>query len=138
MASNHVRVLDWLRQGNTAVSVLREIATAECSLDHESLDARTDKAVEHLRAVLVAADALPQRDEQLVAAERWTAAAVAAIADPSDRHTIQAFATWTHLIRLRKYSRRKPITAGQTVPARRSVKAAIDFLAWLRAEGPGS
>ncbi|BAC67866.1 MULTISPECIES: hypothetical protein [Streptomyces] len=135
MASNHVRVLDWLQKRNTAVSVLREIATAECSLDHESLDARTDKAVEHLRAILVAAGALPRRDEQLVAAERWIAAAVAAIADLSDRHTIQAFATWTHLTRLRKYSRRKPITAGQAVSARRSVKAAVGFLAWLRAEG---
>ncbi|WP_405748260.1 hypothetical protein [Streptomyces canus] len=70
-----------------------------------------------------------------VAAERWIAAAVAAMADLSDRHTIQAFATWTHLTRLRKDSRRKPITAGQAVSVRRSVKAAIVFLAWLRTEG---
>ncbi|MFG3274495.1 hypothetical protein [Streptomyces luteogriseus] len=134
MASNHLRVLEWLRAENTAVATLRAIAVGDCSLDHEALDARTDKAVEHLRAVLVAADLLPHRDERLAAAERWITAAIAAITDPADRRTIQAFATWTHLTRLRKHSRRKPITAGQTTSARRSIKAAIDFLAWLRAE----
>jgi hypothetical protein len=135
MSRNHAGVLKWLHDRNTAVVTLRQIATGECPLDHHALDARTDKPIEHLRAVLTAAGALPPRDEHLAAAERWIAGAVATITDPVDRRTVQAFASWTHLTRLRKHSRRKPLTFGQSASARRSVKAAIDLLAWLRHNG---
>ncbi len=40
-SSNHARVLDWIRHGTTAVVTLRQLATGECALDHDALEART-------------------------------------------------------------------------------------------------
>ncbi|MGH3898042.1 MAG: hypothetical protein ACRDTA_07250 [Pseudonocardiaceae bacterium] len=59
-------VLQWLTR-STAATVLSELGHRQRPLTHLALDELTpSKPIEHLRSMLVATEALPQRDEQLV------------------------------------------------------------------------
>ncbi len=73
-----------------------------------------ERAVEYLRALLVAHGALPVRDEQLARLERRVAGLLAAVADPDDRRVLTAFATWHVLQRVRWRAEHQPAAGTAT------------------------
>jgi hypothetical protein len=134
LAGDPVQVLSWLSK-SAATDVLADIAAGRCALTHELLDERSSKAVNHLRALLVFAGVLPERDEHLAALERWCNHTIAHISDPGNQQLIRSFVTWHHLARLRRRLGGKPATYAQINRIRRNVIRAIEFLDWLAAQG---
>ena len=85
--------------------------------------------------MLVAAGALPARDERLTALERWIGQAVAAQPDPGHRQALRGYAAWHHLRRLRGRLDGRPASRQQAKNVRDHVTAAAAFLDWLTARG---
>jgi hypothetical protein len=123
--------LKWLAR-SSAVAVLAELGAGTRSLSHQALDELLpNNAVDHLRSILVTAGCLPARDEHLARLERWIRQTVAAAA-PDDQRLLRAFAVWHLLRRLRRRVRTGHATAEQVASARASLRAAVQFLTWLR------
>ncbi|MFF0630440.1 site-specific integrase [Streptomyces sp. NPDC004296] len=124
--------MTWL--SNTIVStVLSDLASGRRPLAHEALDELPgSKAVEHIRSVLVAADALPPRDEQMVRLERHVKDLVTSHATPEGRQILHRYATWHLLRRLRRRSRGNDITHTQLNVVRVHLRAAVYLLDWLK------
>lgn len=109
---------------------------AEVRLVHLEGEAEAPpKAISHLRALLVVAGVLPERDEHLASLERWCTAAIARIRDPVNQRLIRSFVTWHHLARLRRRLGDKPASYAQVNRIRRNVIRAIEFLDWLADQG---
>jgi hypothetical protein len=85
--------------------------------------------------MLVAAGALPARDERLTALELWIGQAVAGQADPGHRQALRGYAGWHHLRRLRGRLDGRPASRQQAKNVRDHVAAAAAFLDWLTARG---
>lgn len=133
--SQSYRLLVWLRDGGGR-GLLAELAAGPGPLNHASLDdLPPSKALAHFRAILVAAGALPERDENLAQFEQWLDGALMGIEAVDDRRLLQSYATWFHLHRLRRRSARRPLTPNQIHPIRHEIRSAIRLLAWLRARG---
>jgi len=127
--------LNWLYRGAGA-AVLADLATGRLPLTHDGLDAHPQpRAADYLRHILVAARALPERDEDLARVHRWAADLLASIDNPTDRHLVHAFTTWAVLRRLRRRSERRTGPHTPTAGARNQIRAAVAFLAWLRQRG---
>lgn len=127
--------LNWLRTG-VGAPLLAALASKEIPLTHAGLDGEpTGRAVDYLRALLIAHGALPARDEQLVRLERRIAGLLADIANADDRRTVTAFATWHVLQRVRRRAEQRPARSTATRHATIAVRAAIALLAWLRERG---
>jgi hypothetical protein len=125
--------LRWLSD-NTVISVLGELASGARPLTHGALDELPPaKTLAHLRAVLVATDALAARDEHLTQLEAWIARAVAARRDPDERQLLHRYAVWHVLRRLRQRTRGAHTTPNQATTARENIGAAAAFLDWLAA-----
>ena len=100
--------LNWLRKGAGA-AILAALARGDIALTHEALDThRSRRAVDYLRAVLVAHGALPPRDEPLARLERAVADLLDRIPDGEDRRTLTTYATWRILHRARRRARVRP------------------------------
>jgi hypothetical protein len=89
----------------------------------------------HLRSMLVAAGALPARDEHLTALEAWIRQAIAGHADPGHRRALHGYAVWHHLRRLRGRLDGRAASRQQVKNVRDQVTAAAAFLDWLEARG---
>jgi hypothetical protein len=90
---NPLSVLQWLAKpgGRT----LADIATGSVELSHETLDALDrGKSTEDLRAALVHAGVLDERDESLATMNRWTAVTLTALNPGRDATDVRAFANW--------------------------------------------
>ncbi|HZW45070.1 MAG TPA: hypothetical protein VFF32_11885 [Dermatophilaceae bacterium] len=125
--------LSWLSR-STAISVLGELAAGTRPLTHAALDQLPpSKTMSHLRAVLVATQALPARDEHLTQLEAWTTHTVAARGDPDDKQVLHHYAVWHVLRRVRQRTRDAHTTANQAAFARGHIHAAAGFLDWLTA-----
>jgi hypothetical protein len=125
----------WLDR-SPGVGVLRDIASGRLPLTHEALDALPQTAsVHHLRQLLVAAGALPQRDPNLARLERALDRVVESLGDPSDRKLLQAFARWGVLRRARSKADRDEFSVIAAKNARTLVAEAAHFLSWLRERG---
>ncbi len=123
--------LSWLSR-SSAISVLGELAAGTRPLTHAALDQLPpSKTLSHLRAVLVATQALPARDEHLAQLEAWTTQTVDARSDPDDKQLLHRYAIWHVLRRLRHRTRSTPTTANQVAFARGHIRAAAGFLDWL-------
>ena len=123
-------VTAWLDK-SAAPAILNGLRGSE--LTHEALDELVPRrAAEHLRAVLVAIDALPPRDERLIRLERWAAKVIAGRAS-HDQQLLHRYAIWQVLRRLRGRLRGAGATSGQDDAARRSIRAAAALLDWLTA-----
>jgi len=110
-------VLEWLRR-SAAARVLADFGRGVRPLTHHALDELgPDKAVEHLRSVLVATGTLPERDEQLVRLGRWITATIGAETDPERRHLLHHYVVWHLLRRLRTRNRGRSTTYGQATPS---------------------
>jgi hypothetical protein len=115
-------------------TILRELACDHRRLTHEVLDELpASKTLTHLRSVLVAAGALPARDERLVQLERWTATTIRGRTDPHQRRILHGYGVWHHLRRLRQRLRRTggATTHLQALNVRCHLTAAANFLDWL-------
>jgi len=121
----------WLNRPKVR-EILSRIGRDSRQLTHEILDELPPgKTLDHLRSVLVAAGALPGRDERLVKLERWTATAIAARTDPDERRILHGYAIWHHLRRLRQRLGGARASHLQCLNVRSHVTAAVNFLGWL-------
>jgi hypothetical protein len=127
--------LNWLRKGAGA-ALLAEVTAGKLAVSHEALDAHPrQKAADYLRHMLTASGALPPRDEGLARAGQWLDEILDRMNPAADRRIAQAYAAWQVLRRLRASSAggTRPLTP--TAHARNSIRAAVNFLAWLRDRG---
>lgn len=129
--------LGWLGR-SPAITVLTAVARGEQPLTHATLDAAAGPrrgrafAVEHLRQLLVACGALPDRDRHLARLEIACDELVAA-AHPDDRQVLRTYATWRLLHRLRGKGERGQPTQAAAQRAHELTSEAARFLAWLLA-----
>ena len=127
-------MLDWLKTPGVR-PVLRSVA-AGGAVTHEALDALPQgRTLAHVRSMLVAAGALPARDERITALEAWTARAIGQRADPGHRRVLHGYAVWHHLRRLRGRLDGRPASRDQVKNVRDHVTAAAAFLDWLEERG---
>lgn len=134
-AERPATVWTWLTN-SSASAVLADLAKGPQQLSHAALDQLPPgKPVEHLRAVLVATAALPERDEHLVRLERWITSVVAERIDADERQLLQRYALWHLVRRLRQRNRGSHATHNQLVTVRELVRGAIALLDWLRGRG---
>jgi hypothetical protein len=126
------KALNWLRSGAGA-PILAAIAAGTMPLTHAALDEHAKpRAADHVRQMLVAHGALPERDEALARLERWINDQLAAVDRPDDAGLLRRFATWHVLRSLRRRVEHRP--SNQRVAtryARNQISTAIGFLAWL-------
>ena len=136
--ANHERpetVLAWLNK-QTASAVVRDLALGRRALTHAALDELPDtKPLRHLRSVLIAAGALPTRDEHLARLEQAITAIIAGRGDPEQRALLHQYTIWYALHRLRRRNNGRPATHGQAVGITQQLTAAITLLDWLTARG---
>ena len=128
-------MLDWLTSSEAA-AVLGDLGQGRLALHHDTLDRLpAAKPIEHLRAVLVATGALPERDEQMAKLEHWVSATIQARADPDERKVLQHYAIWHLLRRLRRRTKGTETTHMQSTGVKQHVRAAIGLLDWLGGRG---
>jgi len=128
-------VLDWLNKPATT-HVLQELGAGQRVLSHAGLDELpASKPIEHLRAILVATNTLPPRDEHLVRLERWIIRTVADRDDADQRHLLHRYAVWYLLRRLRSRNNSTHTSHSQVVTVQRHTRAAIALLDGLTTRG---
>jgi hypothetical protein len=125
-------ILRWL-QTSPGVQVLAELADGRLELSHAALDALPPaRWVSHLRALLVAAAALPARDELVAGFAAWLDALLATIPLAADRWLLGMFARTRllgHLARQQHRLRRGLV--GPVDAAHAAVRAGKAWLGWL-------
>jgi hypothetical protein len=132
LAADRTRVLAWMTFP-APQQILNGLASGRGPVAHKTLDAlQPEKAARWLRAALVSAGVLPQRDEHLEQFARWSATAVSGITDLADRKTVRSYVTWHHLRLLRQRAQARPVTWGQMEGHRQETRAALQLLTWLR------
>ena len=118
-----------------SLSLLAKLARQHDRLSHELLDAEGDRfSVGYLRALLVAAGSLPERDEHATRLRRFAARVIDEVADPRHRQVLSRYARW-HVV-----ARAKPDRHGHLSPAvadrcRQEIRAAQRFLDHLEVRG---
>ena len=123
--------LTWLRRPKVR-GLLTTISTDTRQLTHDLLDdLPADKTVAHLRSILVAAGALPARQERLLELERWIQVAIHTPDDLEQRQVLHSYAIWHHLRRLRRRLDGADATSLQALNVRCHVTAAVSFMKWL-------
>ncbi len=135
-ADNPAIVRRWLAT-SSAGQLLARLTTGDVPLTHEGLDqAGTDRSVDYLRALLVAAGALPDEDRTLEQLARsFDDHLAATVADPADRKTVQTWLRWHVLARLRKRaSAGEPLTHSPS-NARRALHSLTRLLDHLARDG---
>lgn len=121
--------------GSKSLALLSTIARGDRALSHKTLDEHAGRhSVEHLRSLLVAADALPARDEHLQRLQRFTTELLDTVDDPADRRLLAAFARWHLLARLRLRTA-GALTPGAAYRCRAELTAAHRFLEFLHGCG---
>lgn len=122
--------LEWLCRPGSG-RLLARLVDGSVEASHEGLDTVGTRAADHLRHLLVAVGVLPERDDALAGLERWLDVQLAGIEHRDDRHLIETYATW-HVLRRRRQRAARSGFTGSTTAARRSIRAAIDLVDWLR------
>ncbi|MDT0143676.1 hypothetical protein [Microbacterium sp. PRC9] len=128
-------IISYLR-GRRANDLLARIGNRQLALTHEALDALPrSTAAEHIRALLIHHGALPRRGSEPVARFRlWLTARLAQLPDDGTRSSIEQFATWRHLRRIRDKEKHANAVNLDTVThaAKQEITEAGKFLVWLR------
>jgi hypothetical protein len=128
-----ITAMRWLTKQLIA-SVLSDLATGQRPLTHQALDELpTSPPLSHLRQVLVAVGALPERDELMVRLEHFLTGLLAAQQDHEQRKTLHRYTIWHLTRRLRRRNNGRPTTQQQLMVVRRQAQAAGAFLGWLQA-----
>ena len=134
-ADNPSRVRKWLH-GTTAGRLLRDLATGEVDLTHETLDGYgADRSVAHLRALLVAVCALPADDRRINRLEVLAAQLLDRVADHQDAKVVRAWLRWRVLRRLRARHEDGVSSAHSPSNARSALHCVVAFLENLHAHG---
>lgn len=124
----------WLNS-SPAVGVLRRLAKGELALTHEALDALPQSpSLIHLRDLLIASGALPERDPRLARLEASMARQAASIENPEDAYLLKTFGTWRVTRRLRRRMERGMAGVLAAENAGRAVAEAARFIRWLSKE----
>lgn len=129
--------LAWFRGHSPGLQVLSDLARLahHRPIDQDLLDAYPPSpAVHWLRALLVAADVLPARDELLARIERWLDRL---LTDRPAAHAriVEPFVTWHLLRHARLRARQRPTERNTATHIRTQARLAVDFLAWLDSRG---
>lgn len=128
---NPQSIFVWLRRSQGA-AVLRDLVSEVRPLTHEALDAfGSNKAIAHLRELLVASGALPWRDPYVARLELRLAQILASL-HHDDRRLLQAFVRWRVLPRFRARGRDGSLTSSSVENALRLLNETTRFLKWLR------
>ncbi len=119
----------------SSLHLLTDIAQGQVDLSHDALDARPQVfSVTYLRAMLVAARALPPRDENAARLRRHAAEAVTDITDPELRGVLSRYARW-HIVGRAKTDRHGHLTAHVAARCRSDIDTAHAFLDYLTGLG---
>jgi hypothetical protein len=126
-------MLGWL-QRSPGARLLADLATGTVELSHRALDALAPAQwITHVRAILVVAGALPDRQELLAGFHRWLEGLLATIRPAEDRWLLATFARNKLLPFLtRQQHRPRRGLPGSVEAAQASVRAAAAWLGWLR------
>ena len=117
--------------------MLAELAKMRTRLTHDDLDAYPpSKFQSHLRAALVTAGALPDRDEPLERIDAWLDDVLDG-RPPEHAQLVRPFAQWVVLRQARQRARRRPTTVAAASWARQRILTALDLLDWLDSRGAG-
>ena len=134
-APNPRSALNWLRTG-AAAAILTDIVAGRLALSHDILDDHPNpRAADYLRRMLVAHHVLVGRDEDIDRIRRFIDATLQDIDRPADRQTLQAYARWRILPRLRRRAETNHGPRTATAGARTNLKAAVGLLDWLDQHG---
>lgn len=121
----------WLRRSEGA-RVLRDLVSESLPLTHEALDGLgPNKAVAHLRELLVASGALPWRDPYVARLEARVRQILGSLHD-DDRRFVEAFVRWRLLPRFRARGDEGSLTSSSVDNAVRMLNETARFLKWLR------
>ena len=124
-------IIIWL-YGPHARDLLRGLATGAVGLTHAALDEVAPRlAGEHLRALLVAVDLLPARDECLARFDRWVTESLGRFAVGADLKVLDQFAIWRLRPHLVTRSEAGPLRDAQITNATQKLRVAASLLAWL-------
>jgi len=136
-AQNADSTLRWLQTPTR--HLLIDLLAGRIALTHQALDAAIDdthasRVIAFVRAALVHAGVLPERDEVTAAFVRWTAHATGALENGPDRALVHAYATW-HVARQLAVSVQRGKT-GSAAPkyARSVVTEAVKLTVWLHSQ----
>jgi len=135
-ADNPTQVRKWLRT-STAGRVLARLATGEIAVTHDALDVHGggDRSVGHLRALLVAAGALPAEDRSINRLEAFAAGLLDDVTDAGDRKVMRAWLRWQVLPRLRTRTEAGLSMAHSANNARRALRQVTAFIHSLGTHG---
>ena len=134
-ARNPRSALNWLRRSHGA-AMLADLTAGKLPATHEALDADPRRrAADFLRRMLTADGVLPSRDEELARTGQWLAGVLDAVEPPAAQRLVRAYSTWQVMRRLRGSASRTARPRTYTAHARRNIRAAADFLTWLRSRG---
>ncbi len=125
-------IITWKRSP-TVQAILISVASGQTALTHEGLDSHlgiAGRAVDHLRALLMHHELLPQQDLSVRRFEAWIdnklAPLPAEVAKP-----VEHFAKWHHLRRIRSLTSPANAADGPVHSAKQEITETIKFLSWL-------
>jgi hypothetical protein len=128
-------IYTYMRPGTRARELLNSIGDRTLPLTHEAFDALPrSTAAEHLRYLLMHHRIMPGRgNEKLVRFEQWLASKISDLPGDGTAQTIERFATWHHLKRIRGRAT-DPTVNLETVThaAKQEITEAAKLLIWLR------
>lgn len=122
----------WLsRPPGIGPALLRKMATGEVAISHATFrDLPSDRARYYLRDLLAAVGVLEPYEPRIERITPWLTEQTAPLT-PIHRQTIEQFAHWAVIRRLRHASDRDQLTKGAVQGARHQIKKTIELLAWL-------
>jgi hypothetical protein len=128
-------IYTYIRPGSRARELLNSVGDRTLPLTHEAFDALPrSTAAEHLRYLLMHHRIMPGRgNEKLVRFEQWLASKISDLPGDGTAQTIERFATWHHLKRIRGRAT-DPTVNLETVThaAKQEITEAAKLLIWLR------
>ena len=129
-------VLHWIHKVPARRTLLQALATGNGPVTHQVLDRfAAAPTIEYLRAALVAAGALPARDEQLARLERWLAKTIARVSSAEERRILRNYTHWQPLRRLRRLPAGELVTHGRADTVRIEIRNVARLLEWLHDGG---
>ena len=133
-AADQKGTLNWLRRSRAAL-VLTDLASGRIPLTHDGLDTLgPNRAIEHLRALLVASGALPA-DHRPVARLEATARELLGTLDHPDRRTLAAWVRWKLVPGVRRRAEAGHDAGISAANGRRALHEVLRFLLGLHQAG---
>ncbi|WP_159851246.1 hypothetical protein [Nocardia sp. CY41] len=128
--ANPGSLLTWLRVSQSC-QLLTQLLAEKTDLTHEALDALPQgHASRHIREILVSAEILDRRNEDLAQLQIWAERIITAL-PASQQRLVRPFAEW-HIIReARRTAARGVYREGAARRDRAQINTAIAFLNWL-------